>query len=148
MIKEMEESNKHVRLIRKSSQKLLRVMDIQSEPGTKVQTEVAKVKHRQRDLSSSLRKRRSKVAKSLQLYGDFLELTEQVEKWLPEGTEHVQALELAGGEPEEIRKELEKLQVHFPPLLLFFLLAKILTWQFACCLHVPRFTRLNFYQAA
>ena len=119
MIKEMEESNKQVRLIRKSSQKLLRVMDIQSEPGTEVQTEVAKVKHRQRDLSSSLRKRRSKVAKSLQMYGEFLELIEQVDKWLPEGTEHVKALELAGGEPEEIRKELDKLQVQFPLFLLF-----------------------------
>ena len=111
MIKEMEESGKHVRLIRKSSQKLLRVMDIQSEPGTEVQTEVAKVTHKQRDLSSSLRMRRSKVAKSLQLYGDFLELIEQVDKWLPEGTERVKALDLAGGEPEEIRKELDKLQV-------------------------------------
>lgn len=113
MIKEMEESNKHVRLIRKSSQKLLRVMDIQSEPGTEVQTEVAKVTHKQRDLSSSLRQRRSKVAKSLQLYGDFLELIEQVDKWLPEGREHVEALDLVGGEPEEVRKELEKLQVCF-----------------------------------
>lgn len=120
MIKEMEESNKHVRLIRKSSQKLLRVMDIQSEPGAEVQTEVAKVKHKQRDLSSSLRMRRSKVAKSLQLYGEFLELIEQVDKWLPEGTEHVKALDLTGGEPEEIRKELERLQVCLPLSSLFY----------------------------
>lgn len=148
MIKEMEESNKQVRLIRKSSQKLLRVMDIQSEPGTEVQTEVAKVKHRQRDLSSSLRKRRSKVAKSLQMYGEFLELIEQVDKWLPEGTEHVKALELSSGEPEEIRKELDKSQVQFPLFLLFYLFAMILTWQFARCLYVPRFTRLNLHQAA
>ena len=111
MIKEMEESNKHVRLIRTSSQKLLRVMDIQSEPGTEVQTEVAKVTHKQRDLSSSLRLRRSKVEKSLQLYGDFMEQIEKVEKWLPEGTERVQALELVSGEPDGIRKELDKLQV-------------------------------------
>ena len=117
MIKEMEESNKHVRLIRKSSQKLLRVMDIQSEPGTEVQTEVAKVAHKQRDLSSSLRLRRSRVEKSLQLYGVFLEQVEKVEKWLPEGTERVQALELMGGDPEAIRKELDKLQVG---LLLYF----------------------------
>ena len=113
MIKEMEESNKHVRLIRTSSQKLLRVMDIQSEPGTEVQTEVAKVTHKQRDLSSSLRLRRSKVEKSLQLYGDFMEQIEKVEKWLPEGTERVQALELVSGEPDGIRKELDKLQVCF-----------------------------------
>lgn len=113
MIKEMEESNKHVRLIRTSSQKLLRVMDIQSEPGTEVQTEVAKVTHKQRDLSSSLRLRRSKVEKSLQLYGDFLEQIEKLEKWLPEGTERVQALEHVSGEPDAIRKELDKLQVCF-----------------------------------
>lgn len=113
MIEEMEKSNTRVRLIRKSSQNLLRVMDIQSEPGTEVQTEVAKVTHKQRDLSSSLRIRRSKVAKSLQLYGDFLEQIEKVEKWLPEGTEQVQALEPVGGEPEAIRKELDKLQVCF-----------------------------------
>ena len=113
----MEESNKHVRLIRKSSRKLLRVMDIQSEPGTEVQTEVAKVTHKQRDLSSSLRLRRSKVEKSLQLYGDFLEQVEKVEKWLPEGTERVHALDPLSGEPEAIRKELDKLQVC---VLLFF----------------------------
>ena len=119
MIEEMAKSNKHVRVIRKSSQRLLRVMGIQSEPGTEVQTEVAKVTHRQRDLSSSLRLRRSKVAKSLQLYGEFLEQMEKVEKWLPEGTERVQALDLVGGEPEAIRKELDKLQVCFSLFYLF-----------------------------
>ena len=111
MIKEMEESNKHVRLIRKSSQKLLRVMDIHSKPGTQVQAQVANVTHRQRGLSSSLRMRRSKVAKSLQLYGQFLELIEQVDKWLPNGRERIEAIEAAGGDPDEIRKKLEKLQV-------------------------------------
>ena len=130
MIKEMEESNKHVRLIRKSSQKLLRVMDIQSESGTEVQTEVAKVTHKQRDLSSSLRMRRSKVAKSLQLYGDFLELIEKVDKWLPEGTEQVNALDLVGGEPEEIRKELDKLQVCLRVLLFCCC---------CCCLYVQSY---------
>ena len=113
MIKEMEETNKHVRIIRKSSQKLLRVMDIHSEPGTEVQTEVAKVTHKQRDLSSSLRMRRSKVAKSLQLYGEFLELIDQIHKWLPEGTQQVESLGLMGGEHEDIKEELVKLQVCF-----------------------------------
>lgn len=118
MIKEMEESNKQVRLMRKSSQQLLRVMDIQSEPGTEVQTEVAKVTHKQRDLRSSLWLRRSRVEKSLQLYGEFLEQIEKVEKWLPEGTERAKSLDLIGGDPETIRKELDKLQVY---LLSFFL---------------------------
>lgn len=113
MIKEVEESSKHVRRIRKSSQHLRRVMDIHSEPGTEVQTQIANVTHRQRGLSSSLRMRRSKVAKSLQFYGQFLELIEQVDKWLPRGRERVDTLDLAGGEPDQIRKELDKLQVSF-----------------------------------
>ena len=111
MIKEMEKSDQHVLLIRKSSQKLMRVMDIQSEPGTEVQSEVAQVTHKQRGLTSSLRMRRSKLEKSLKLYGEFLEAIEEIDNWLPGAQEKVEAQKPPSGEPDEIKQQLEDLQV-------------------------------------
>ena len=111
MIKEIQESDKHVRLIRKSSQQLMRVMDIQSEPGAEVQTEVAMVTHKQRNLRSSLRLRRSHLQSSLQLYGDFLECIEKVEQWLPKGKEKIGQIRAESGTLDEIQKELDELQV-------------------------------------
>ena len=111
MIKEIEKSEEHVRQLRKTSDKLMRVMDIQSEPGTEVQAEVAKVKHKQRDLASSLHMRRSALLKCLKLYGQFLGAVEEIEAWLPEAQEKLESQAKAAEDPEEIKQQLEELQV-------------------------------------
>ena len=110
-IRDMEESDKRVRLIRKSSQQLLRVINIQTEPGVEVQTEVAKVTHKHRSLSSSLKKKHSKISKDLQNYNKLMEITDELQKWIPEGREQVEAEPAVSSEPEDIKKQLEELAV-------------------------------------
>lgn len=63
---------------------------------------------------------------SLQLYGEFLEQIEKVEKWLPEGTERAKSLDLIGGDPETIRKELDKLQVYLLSFFWYFIVFNFL----------------------
>lgn len=118
-MKDMEDSDQRVRLIRRSSQQLLRVIDIQTEPGVEVQTEVAKVTQKQRSLTSSLRKKHSKLRKGLECYKQFTDMIEDLQKWIPEAREKVDAELPVSTEPEEIKAQLEELKVN---IVLYFIL--------------------------
>lgn len=107
----MEDHDKRVKIIRRSSQHLLRVIDIQTDPGIEVQTEVAKVTHKQRSLTSSLRKKHSKLRKGLECYKQYTEMIEDLQKWIPEAQEKVEAELPVSSEPELVKKQLQEFKV-------------------------------------
>ena len=107
----LEETDKRVRLIRTSSHRLLRVMDIHSDPGAEVQTEVAKVTHLGKNLKSSLKNKRSKLEKGLKYYNQFVEAVNEIEAWLPGARETAEAPVSASGEPDEIKEQLAAIKV-------------------------------------
>lgn len=110
-MKDMEDSDKRVRLIRRSSQQLLRVIDIQTDQGTEVQKEVAQVTQKQRSLTSSLRKKHSKLREGLDCYKQFTEMIEGLHKWLPDAQEKVDAELEVSSEPDKIKNQLKEFKV-------------------------------------
>jgi len=110
-MKDMEDSDKRVRMIRRSSQQLLRVIDIQTDPGIEVQKEVAQVTQKQRSLTSSLRKKHSKLKKGLDRYKQFNEMVEDLLKWLPGAQEKVDAELEVSSDPDQVNDQLEEFKV-------------------------------------
>lgn len=107
----LEETDKRVRLIRTASHKLLRVMDIHSDPGAEVQTEVARVAHLGKNLKSSLKNKRNKLEQGLKHYNQFVEAVNSIEDWLPGAREVVEAPAVTTSDPEKIKLQLDTIKV-------------------------------------